>query len=146
MCLFCRMVRGEEKAYIVYEDDTTMAFLDKFPIAPGHTLVITKTHFDNFLLLDRKSISDLAYATNIVANGVNKAVNASGVRILTNIGKSAGQVIFHVHFHVIPTWTDNLPKEFSQFEPRKEQPLTYYENLKRVISQNINFILSDKKN
>lgn len=146
MCIFCKIVKGEERAYIVYEDETTMAFLDKFPLAPGHTLVITKAHFDNFLLLDRKNIYDLAYATNLVANAIRKALNASGIRILTNIGRSAGQVIFHVHIHIIPTWDEDFPEEFSKFEPRKEQPTEYYEYLKKVISQNLKLVLSDKKN
>lgn len=145
MCIFCKIVKGEEKAYIVYEDETTMAFLDKFPLAPGHTLVVTKTHFDNFLMLDKKSAQDLAYATNIVANAISKALNASGMRILTNIGRSAGQVIFHVHVHIIPTWDEDFPEEFSRFEPRKEQPIEYYEYLKRVINQHLKLILLDIK-
>ncbi|ARM74995.1 HIT family protein [Acidianus manzaensis] len=143
MCLFCNIIKGEEHAFIVYEDKNTMAFLDKYPLSPGHTLVVTKTHFDNFLQLDKEHLSQLSLATNIVANAISKSINASGMRILTNIGKSAGQVIFHVHVHIIPTWDSDLPKEFNEFEPRKEQTKEYYETLKRVISQNIKTIIAD---
>ncbi|AWR96514.1 HIT domain-containing protein [Acidianus sulfidivorans JP7] len=141
MCLFCKIINREESAAIVYEDKSVIAFLDKYPLSPAHTLVVTKDHFDNFLQLDKEHISELSYATKIVATAVSKSVKATGMRILTNIGKSAGQVIFHVHVHIIPTWDSDLPIEFSEFEPRKEQTKEYYEMLKRVISENIKSII-----
>ncbi|PVU67986.1 HIT family protein, partial [Sulfolobus sp. SCGC AB-777_G05] len=49
MCLFCRILRGEEEGYILYRDDFFTAFLDKFPVTPGHTLITTNNHFDNIL-------------------------------------------------------------------------------------------------
>lgn len=142
MCLFCKIVKKEESAYIVYEDEYTVAFLDKFPLAPGHTLVVTKEHFDDFLNTKKEYLEKLAFSSNIVSRAVKESVKSSGIRLLTNVGKSAGQVIFHVHIHIIPTWDGSYPEEFSYFEPRKEQRKEYYEFLQRVISQNVKNILS----
>ncbi|EZQ02065.1 MULTISPECIES: HIT family protein [Acidianus] len=137
MCLFCKIANSEESAYVIYDSEKVMAFLDKFPISPGHTLVITKAHFDDFLSTSDDYIIDLAKVTRELAKAVTKAVKANGVRVLSNVGKSAGQVIFHVHVHIIPTWDEEPPIEYSDFIPRKEQSKVYYEKLQMVINQNL---------
>lgn len=117
-CLFCRIIRGEEAAYVVYDDHDAVAFLDRFPIVPGHTLVVTKEHYRDFLLTPSEASARLAGATKTVANAVKSAMKADGVRIFTNVGRSAGQVIFHVHVHILPSW-DSEPT-FVNFRKRSE--------------------------
>jgi len=107
-CVFCRIVNGSEPAYIVYSDSKVMAFLDRYPIGKGHTLVITREHYKDFLSTPTEVIGYLSEVTKKVASAVMDALNADGVKILTNVGSSAGQVIFHVHIHVLPTW-ENEP-------------------------------------
>lgn len=117
-CLFCRIVKGEEAAYIVYDDPNTVAFLDRYPIVPGHTLVVTKDHYRDFLSTPFEASAQLAGTTKKVSVAVKSAMKADGVRIFTNVGKSAGQVIFHVHVHILPSW-ENEPA-FINFRKRNE--------------------------
>jgi histidine triad (HIT) family protein len=140
MCIFCDIVNDKLPSYIIYKNDYITAILDKFPLAPGHTLILSNEHYDNFLECPEKILCEISKMSKIVANAVISSVNADGARILTNIGKSAGQVIFHLHVHIIPSWSDP-PDEYKEFVARKEQPSTYYETLKKVISYNIQRVL-----
>ncbi|AWR93477.1 HIT family protein [Acidianus brierleyi] len=143
MCIFCDIVNDRLQSNVIYRNDYITVILDKFPLAPGHTLILSNEHYDNFLECPEKISCEIAKMSSIVAKAVISSVNADGARILTNIGKSAGQVIFHLHVHIIPSWSDP-PSEYKEFEPRKEQPLEYYETLKKVISYNIQRILNRK--
>lgn len=125
-CLFCRIIRGEEAAYIVYNDQNALAFLDRFPIVPGHTLVVTREHYKDFLSTPSEESARLAGATKTVANAVKSAMKADGIRLFTNVGRSAGQVIFHVHVHILPSW-ENEPA-FVNFRKRNE--ITHDEAIK----------------
>ncbi|MEM0016284.1 MAG: HIT family protein [Saccharolobus sp.] len=136
MCLFCDIIQERSSAYIVYKDDKVVSFLDKFPITPGHTLVVPKSHYDNFLEIPDDVLSSLCVITKKIAIAVKKALDADGVRVLTNIGKSAGQVIFHSHFHIIPTWSSD-PPIMKDFVPRREQQREYYEYIQKVIIESL---------
>ncbi|BFH72549.1 HIT family protein [Sulfurisphaera javensis] len=137
MCLFCGIINKELEGFFIYEDNNYVAILDKYPISPGHTLVIPKKHFENYLDADDNTLSELAKVVKIVSLGVKDAVKADGLRILTNIGESAGQVIFHLHIHVIPTWEGDYPELFKSFKPRREQSKEYYELLQKIIRESI---------
>ncbi|EWG07538.1 MAG: histidine triad nucleotide-binding protein [Candidatus Aramenus sulfurataquae] len=136
MCIFCDIIHGKLEGYIIYRNKFATVILDKYPISPGHTLILSNTHYENFLEVSHEDICEISKVINAVAKAVKDSVNAEGIRVLTNVGKSAGQVIFHFHTHVIPTW-DDPPEEFKGFEPRKEQGKEYYESLKNVISYNL---------
>ncbi len=112
------MIKGDEQAYVVYDDMKVVAFLDRYPIAPGHTLVVTREHYRDFLSTPPEVSAHLSNATKKVATAVQAAMKADGVRIFTNVGKSAGQVIFHVHIHVLPAW-EHEPA-FNYFRKRME--------------------------
>ncbi|GAB6947561.1 HIT family protein [Vulcanisaeta sp. JCM 16161] len=101
-CVFCRIVRGEEPAYVVYEDEHVMAILDKYPISRGHTLIMPKRHYRDITEIPSDELCRVIRVTKAVAMAVIKALNVPGVRIVQNNGAEAGQVIFHLHFHVIP--------------------------------------------
>ncbi|QKR00389.1 HIT family protein [Metallosphaera tengchongensis] len=136
MCLFCNIVSGMEQGYFVYRDEDVSAILDKYPSAPGHTLVIPNRHYQNILVTDPTLACKLTSKTIFIAKAITEALNATGVRILSNVGTTSGQVIFHTHIHIIPSW-EKIPEVFSNFEPRRVQEQSYYISLQKVISQYI---------
>jgi histidine triad (HIT) family protein len=101
-CLFCAIVEGEIPADVVHSDDDVLAFRDVHPQAPVHILVIPKAHHATAAEL---SAADPALAGRVlqVAGGIaaREGIDASGYRIVTNTGESAGQSVLHVHFHVL---------------------------------------------
>ncbi|MEM0123874.1 MAG: HIT domain-containing protein [Conexivisphaerales archaeon] len=134
-CLFCRVINGDEQAYVVYDDVNVIAFLDRYPIAPGHTLIVTKEHYRDFLAIPSDSLAHLSNITKKVATAVQAAMSADGIRIFTNVGKSAGQVIFHVHIHVLPAW-EHEPV-FSSFRKRMNITHDYAVNISEAIKEEI---------
>ena len=101
-CIFCKIIAGELPCAKVYEDEHTLAFLDIHPVRPGHTLVVPKTHCQDFLDCDPAVFRDIMPVTQKVARAVVKATGAEGFNLGVNNGRAAGQVIFHLHLHVIP--------------------------------------------
>lgn len=101
-CTFCNIVRNEIPASRVHEDDRTIAFLDIRPIDEGHSLVITKKHYENIHEIPAEEVAYLFKIVKKVATAVKRALDADGISIFQNNGLAAGQVIFHVHVHIIP--------------------------------------------
>lgn len=101
-CVFCGIVKKEIPARIVYEDEKVMAFLDINPVSKGHTLVIPKEHHEDIFEIPEDVLSSLIKVVKKISVAVRKTLNADGVNILQSNGSAAGQVIKHVHFHVIP--------------------------------------------
>lgn len=121
-CLFCKIIKKEIKAEIVYEDKETIAILDVHPKAPGHTMVLPKAHSDNLLDLPNEKIGPVFQAVKKVAEMLKKSLKPDAFTIGINNGKYSGQLIDHLHVHIIPRWrgdggksihsvVDNLPKE-----------------------------------
>ncbi|MGC8569323.1 MAG: HIT family protein [Nitrososphaeria archaeon] len=117
-CIFCMIASGSEQAYKVYENDRVLAILDRFPIAPGHTLVITKNHYQDYLSVPDEDLYELARVSKIVGTAVKEGMGADGVRLFTNVGRAASQVIFHVHIHIVPMW--EREPNFTWFRRRAE--------------------------
>ncbi|MHB1769576.1 MAG: HIT family protein [Minisyncoccota bacterium] len=111
-----KIIRREVPAEIVYEDDDTIAFLDAKPVVPGHTLVIPKKFAQNIFDVDEATLSATMRTVRKIAPAVRDAVGAHGVHINSNHGAAAGQIVFHMHFHIIPR---HARSEFS-FWPQKE--------------------------
>lgn len=99
-CVFCRILAGELPSWKVYEDDYALAILDINPASKGHTLVISKRHYSH--VNDFPEQEYLAFMASLrkVVKGLKKYTDA--LNILENDGKDAGQLVPHVHFHVIP--------------------------------------------
>lgn len=104
-CVFCKVVAGDIPAAKVYEDDAVLAFLDIGPISDGHTLVIPKQHCERIHECDPKVLSALAARLGKIAKAVVEAMDADGYNVLANNGAAAGQVVEHLHFHIIPRKT-----------------------------------------
>lgn len=101
-CLFCKIVNREIPSQVVYEDDRVLAFKDINPLAPVHILLIPKEHLTNVLDID-ESNGDLVAHIHVVANKLAKeaGIAEKGFRIVTNCNKEGGQIIFHLHYHLI---------------------------------------------
>jgi len=99
------MVAGEIPVAKVYEDDAVLAFLDIGPISDGHTLVIPKEHCTRIHECNPDVLADVTSRLGRIAEAVMTAVTADGYNVLSNNGPAAGQVVDHLHFHVIPRKT-----------------------------------------
>ena len=106
-CLFCKIIKREIPATVVYEDTFSMAFLSISPNNQGHTLVVPKRHCRNIFDMEEVTISTLSLAVRRVSHGVHKGTKSEGVNIIMNNEPAAGQVIFHAHIHVIPRYKDD---------------------------------------
>lgn len=101
-CLFCKIVRGEIPAATVYENDHVLAFKDINPQAPVHLLVIPKKHIPAFHQVptgDAALMGELVGAIQQVA--AEAGIAETGYRVVTNNGPDSGQVVFHLHFHIL---------------------------------------------
>ena len=102
--VFAKILRGEMPAHKVYETDRALAFMDIMPRADGHVLVIPKGAARNILDINPDDLADLAKATQFVAKGVKRAMAADGLTIQQFNETAGGQVVFHIHVHVLPRW------------------------------------------
>jgi len=101
-CIFCKIIAGELPCSKVYEDEQVVAFLDIHPTRPGHTLVVPKVHCDDLLGCEMAVVLHMMAAVQKVAKAVVAATGAEGFNLGVNNGRAAGQIIFHLHMHVIP--------------------------------------------
>jgi len=100
--IFAKILRGEIPCVKVYEDAQNLAFMDVMPQAEGHTLVIPREPVENIFELSGDGAAALIAATQKVAGAVKKGLNAPGIMLTMLNGASAGQSVFHAHFHIIP--------------------------------------------
>lgn len=101
-CIFCRIVAGEIPAEKIYEDDHTIVFLDIAPCNPGHSLVIAKEHYENMEATPEELLYKIISAVKKVGVALKKGLGVEGYNIHVNNDPIAGQVVPHLHFHVIP--------------------------------------------
>ncbi len=101
-CIFCKIVAGDIPAYKVYECANTLAFLDVGPLSEGHTLVIPKGHWTTLDQVPAPIAAEIGLVVKRVGRSVAKVTGCAGWNVLQNNGECAGQVVPHVHFHVIP--------------------------------------------
>lgn len=106
-CLFCKIIKKEIKAEIIYEDNEALAFLDINPRAPGHTMVIPKKHAANIFELDDYLMRPVFHAVKIVAGFIQKSLKPDGFTIGINHGEASGQAVEHLHIHIIPRWKND---------------------------------------
>ncbi len=100
--IFAKILRGEFPCYKVYEDDHTLAFLDIMPRCPGHTLVIPKAPARNILDIQADDFAHVARATKKIAVAAKDAFNADGITLQQFSEAASGQVVYHLHMHVMP--------------------------------------------
>jgi histidine triad (HIT) family protein len=104
-CIFCKIVGGEAPGFKVCEDALTVTFLDVFPVAVGHTLVVTREHFENLFEISPEALAAVTAASARVAKAIRKELNPDGLGVFQLNGAAAGQSVFHYHMHLIPRST-----------------------------------------
>ncbi len=106
-CLFCKIIRKEIPAQFIFEDDESVAVLDVSPRAPGHTMVLPRSHAAHIMELNEESVGPVFRTVRRVTAALQKAFTPDGFTIGINHGRAAGQAIDHLHVHIIPRWRDD---------------------------------------
>lgn len=104
-CIFCKIVAGKLPCTKLYEDATTLAFMDINPLNPGHALAIPKSHAKDVFAIEEEAIAATVKTARKVARAARAALSPAGVNLLQSSGPAAGQSVFHLHFHIIPRHT-----------------------------------------
>ncbi len=106
-CIFCKIVKGEIPCAKVYENQKYVAFLDITPVNPGHTLVIPKEHYEDLLNTPDSVLDGMLNDSKKIAKAVLKAVGAEGFNLTVNVGPVSGQVVPHLHIHIMPRFPND---------------------------------------
>ena len=113
-CIFCKIISGEIPSYRVYEDETTLAFLDINPTNPGHTLVVPKRHLVNIEEADEKILSRAMKVVKKVGASLKDNLAVPGYNVQVNNDPTAGRIVPHLHFHVVPRLAEDGLKLWPQ--------------------------------
>jgi histidine triad (HIT) family protein len=109
-CIFCSIAAGTAPSYLVYEDDAAVAFLDLAPVRPGHTLVIPRFHVADVMADGgARALVDVGPAVHHVSRRLMEVLKADGITILQSNRAAAGQVVFHLHLHLVPRFDGDRP-------------------------------------
>lgn len=106
-CIFCKIISGDIPSTVLYEDDCFKVIMDISPASKGHTIILTKEHFENLYELKDEVAKKLLIIARKIATAMKAELNCDGINLLQNNGKVAGQSVFHIHFHLIPRYKDD---------------------------------------
>ena len=135
-CVFCKIIRGELPAYIVFEDSLSLAFLDRRPVFPGHTLLVPKEHYETLIDLPASLVGPFFQNAQLLARAMEVGLKADGTFVAIN--NHVSQSVPHVHIHVVPRRYGDGLKGF--FWPRQkykdqEETLNVQNLLRSVVDQ-----------
>jgi histidine triad (HIT) family protein len=131
-CIFCKIVRKQASASLVYEDENVLAFLDIRPLNEGHTLVIPKEHYVTIFEVPEELVAHLHRIVKRVAHAVKEVTKADGISIIQQNGKAADQEVFHLHVHVIPRFEGQKLMRFGEISGADREKLNQVAaNIKR---------------
>ena len=109
--IFARILRAEIPSVVVWEDEHVRAFMDVFPQSEGHVLVISRTSkARNILDVEPEVLTRLMAAVQRTARAVEAALKPDGLSLMQFNGDAGGQTVFHLHFHIVPRWSDRAMK------------------------------------
>jgi len=106
-CIFCKIVKGEIPCKKIWEDENFISFPDVNPLVKGHTLVIPKKHFEKLIDVENEISEKFISAIQKVGKILMEKYNCDGFNVVLNNGKSAGQIVPHIHFHILPRKKDD---------------------------------------
>ena len=122
-CIFCKLANGVFPTNFIYEDEDFKVILDANPATKGHSLILPKKHFKNILDADEEILKKIFPLAKKLSNKLIEVLKCDGVNVLQNNNKAAGQVVFHLHVHLIPRYKDEKehliswkPNKFSDEE------------------------------
>jgi histidine triad (HIT) family protein len=128
-CVFCRIIGGEEMVSLVHEDNRTLAFLDIQPMSRGHTLIVTKDHYETLFDLPEDLAAHCLAVARRIAPGIQRAMKAQAINIFSANGAAGGQDVPHFHLHLIPVregepFALQLPQPDAPIPSRSELDIT----------------------
>jgi len=131
-CIFCKIVEGKIPSEKVYEDDKFLAFLDIMPANKGHTLIIPKEHYMVFEDMPKELLKEYSLLLQKISKVVFETLKADGYNIQQNNYPAGGQVVPHVHFHIIPRFSDDgFTFDWEKKKYEDEEMQEYAEKIKK---------------
>ena len=106
-CIFCNIIKGEIDCATVFEDQDVLVFLDVKPATKGHCLVIPKQHFENIFDVPDSYLKNVVSAVKTISGRIKSKLGCNDINIVQNNGRYAGQIVSHIHFHVIPRYPND---------------------------------------
>ncbi len=106
-CIFCKINQGEIPSYTLYEDELVRVFLNAFPEARGHLLIIPKDHYENIFDTPNEILERINVVAKKMALILQSKLGATGLNIVNNSGVDAGQEVFHLHYHLVPRFKND---------------------------------------
>jgi histidine triad (HIT) family protein len=135
-CIFCKIINKSIPNAIIYEDEKFLVFLDRYPINYGHALLIPKDHFDTILDMPLNLVGEMYSLVPQIAKSIINTIDGNGFNVSQNNGRSANQIIPHVHVHIVPRFS--LEKVKGQWPMRKIANIDELKILAAKIIANIN--------
>jgi histidine triad (HIT) family protein len=134
-CIFCKIINKDIPNAIIYEDDMFLAFLDKYPINYGHSLLVPKDHFSTILEMPTSLVGEMYSMVPQLSKAIITTIDGNGFNVSQNNGRSANQIIPHVHVHIVPRFS--IEKIKGQWPMRKIANIEELKNLAEKIAKNI---------
>ena len=134
-CIFCRIIQKDIPNAIIYENEKFLAFMDKYPINLGHTLIVPKQHYSNLLDMPTEIVGEMYSLVPTLAKAITSVINCDGFNINQNNGKSANQIVPHVHVHIVPRYSAEKIK--GQWPTRKIAKMQDLQGLAKKIKEKI---------
>jgi len=133
-CIFCKIVKKEIPAAVVYEDESVISFLDIMPANKGHCLVVPKKHYEALLDILDEDLSELIKAVKKVGKALSLSIGNGAYNIIMNNGEEAGQLVKHAHIHIIPRFKgDRLRLSWSHKKYKDKEIDGYKEKIKKFL-------------
>ena len=134
-CIFCKIINKAIPNAIIYEDNMFLAFLDKYPINYGHSLLVPKDHFNTILEMPTSLVGEMYSMVPQLSKAIITTIDGNGFNVSQNNGRSANQIIPHVHVHIVPRFS--IEKIKGQWPMRKIANIEELKNLAEKIAKNI---------
>tara|TARA_Y100000310_G_scaffold345764_1_gene469574 strand:+ start:8787 stop:9200 length:414 start_codon:yes stop_codon:yes gene_type:complete len=133
-CIFCKIIAGEIPCTKVYENDNVISFLDIMPANKGHCLVIPKKHSETLIETEDAILNDIIQVTKKVAKAISLSLGNKSYNIIQNNGKASGQVVNHIHFHIIPRFAkDGLKLSLGHKKYSGDEITKYADKIKKFL-------------
>jgi histidine triad (HIT) family protein len=108
-CIFCSIISGQEPCVQIHHENGFLVLMDKYPINPGHALVMPTKHYETLLQMPPAEVGKLYSLVPTIAKAIISAVKADGFNVGQNNGIAANQIVPHVHVHIVPRFHDDSP-------------------------------------
>jgi histidine triad (HIT) family protein len=132
-CIFCKIISGEIPSYKIYEDEKSLAFLDIGPVSHGHALIVPKKHYTNFEEISEEDLCHVIMTVKKIGKAIKESLSIEGYNVTVNNDPIAGQIVPHLHFHIIPRVEGDGLKLWAGGEYKEGEALTVAEKIKKQL-------------